>query len=202
MRKALKKILISFISFSFVFTSSPLINNSSDKETPINQKAASRTASLDLKMAFAPFKGLFEFKNESSIVYKSGDIINTSITPIKGFGVDLAEKLRVYGNVSFSYIYAESFEDIDTFALGDGLDVKADNSIVRIPPPLDKDLANFSFTDISLFDTYFTIMSLGSRDDLYFNDTANFSTLKLGILKDSYLNNSKAKEYVDSLYQS
>ena len=127
-----------------------------------------------LRVAFFPLAGFFEYDQNGNEV---------------GYGVDLLNMISKYTGYRFEYIPAESWE-ATKYMLIDGV---AD---VRMPGTVPKTASTtLRYTEQSVIDSYHALMTLKTRDDLYYKDHETFGTLKIGISQGLYDSEDFKREF-------
>lgn len=121
--------------------------------------------SVTLKVAFYPLDGFYEYNKDG----KEG-----------GFGVELLNKVSELTGLRFEYVSAQSWSQTKTMLLDGTVDI-----CMPIVLPTEPS-SEFSYTSESIIDTYYSIMTLKSNSDLYYNDFENFSGLKIAIPQSIY----------------
>jgi signal transduction histidine kinase/DNA-binding response OmpR family regulator len=124
-------------------------------------------SAINLKVAFYPLKGFFEYDSAHKET---------------GYGVEFLNKLSLYSNYTFSYEYTENWSDTQNKVL-------AGTCQVRMPatkPSVSATASKLAYTTNGIIDNYYALMTKASRDDLYYEDTASFSTIKIGLTENTY----------------
>lgn len=198
----MKKRLFAFVIAALSIVLSPFFGSSS-KEKALEvapARAVSRT-SESYKIAFTPLDGFFEFKNSTHSDYSTGDAIDTTVDPVTGFGPALAERLKTYANVSFSYVYCETFDSIKPLVIGDSAKgTEGDPTLIRMPgTTTDRVSSVYSYTNVPLFTTYYAIMALQENRDIFYQDFATIVTKKVGIMASAY-QDTEVESYLTEMY--
>lgn len=193
--------------FAFVIAALGIVLSTSFGSLPrgkapdLSPEQANNRTSESYKIAFTPLDGFFEFENSDHAHYSTGDAIDTSVDPIRGFGPSLAERLQTYANVSFSYVYCETFDSIKTLVLGDSSKgTEGDPALIRMPgTTTDKASSVYSYTNVPLFTTYYAIMALQNSKDIYYQDFETIVKKKVGIIASAY-QDEEVKSYLADMY--
>ncbi|MEG2915655.1 MAG: transporter substrate-binding domain-containing protein [Oscillospiraceae bacterium] len=115
-----------------------------------------------LKVAFYPMEGFFEYDEEGKEY---------------GYGVDYLDQISRYTGINFEYIYMKDWELCEP-ALDEGrIDLVLPAEVDPTKPK------NPQYLDESIMDTYHAVMTLKSRQDIYYDDTAALKNLKIAVPK-------------------
>ncbi len=131
-----------------------------------------------LKVAFYPLDGFFE--------YDSGG-------KETGYGVELLEKISEYTGIHFEYVPADTWERTRAMLLSGEADIRLPGTMPSVPSTV------LGYTNESVMDTYHAILTLKSRDDLYYKDYENFTSLKIAMTQGLYAT-TKVREYLDGIH--
>ncbi|MEG0899060.1 MAG: transporter substrate-binding domain-containing protein [Oscillospiraceae bacterium] len=113
-----------------------------------------------LKVAFYPMEGFFEYDENGKEC---------------GYGVDYLDQISRYTGIEFKYIYIKDWEKCEPY-LDDG---KVDLVLpAEVDPTKPK---NPQYLDESIMDTYHAVMTLKSRNDIYYDDTSALRKLKIAV---------------------
>ncbi len=132
-------------------------------------KGSSDRASL--RVAFYPLEGFFEY-----------DAAGREI----GYGVELLDRISRYTGIRFTYVYADSWENTKELLVSGQADVR----MPATPPPTPSKA--LGYTQHSILDTYYAVLTLKSRDDLFYEDLNTLKTLKYAISRSLYRSASLA----------
>ncbi len=125
---------------------------------------ASETA-VTLRVAYYPLEGFFEYDESGNEV---------------GYGVELLDAISRYTGIQFAYVPAESWESTKQMLLDGEADIRMPGTMPAQPS------TTLEYTNSSVIDTYYAIMTLKSREDLYYEDYETFQTLRYGISENLY----------------
>lgn len=128
-----------------------------------------------LKVAFCPLDGFFAYD------------VNGGET---GYGVDLLNKISEYTGITFEYVPADTWEQTKEMLLSGKADIRMPGTLPKTPS------TTLEYTSESVMDTYRAVMTLKSREDLYYKDYDHFSDLTFGMVT-AMLNNTDVTEYLD-----
>lgn len=142
----------------------------------ISAQAASAQKS-SLRVAFYPLDGFFEYDAQGNET---------------GYGVELLEKISQYTGIKFTYVAAESWESTKQMLLEDEADVRMPGTV-----PVSKS-TTLSYSASSVMDTYDVMMTLKTRDDLFYQDYDKMRTLKIAVSKSFYEVN-EVKDYLSEI---
>lgn len=140
--------------------------------------ASQDTYSTKIKVAFYQLKGFFEYDENG---------IET------GYGVDYLRELSKYANIEWEFIPVDSWEDIHDMLMSGKVDIQM--PVSATVNPLDSDS---SVTTESVIPTYHAIMTLKSREDLFYQDYDGFGNLKIAITPDT-LEKTGFRDYLDAI---
>lgn len=130
-----------------------------------------------LRVAFYPLDGFFEY--------------DAAGQPI-GYGVELLNKITEYTGIQFAFVAADTWEQTKQMLLAGEADIRMPGTK---PAATSKTLG---YTNESVMDSYRAVMTLKSRDDLYYKDYENFSVLTIAVTRSLY-ENANVRAYLDSL---
>lgn len=130
-----------------------------------------------LKVAFYPLDGFFEYDAEGNET---------------GYGVELLNKISEYTGITVEYVPADTWEQTKGMLLSGEADIRMPGTLPKNPS------TTLEYTSESVMDTYRAVMTLKSRDDLYYKDFDNFSNLKIAMVT-SMLSNTDVREYLDDI---
>ncbi|MDD3337017.1 MAG: transporter substrate-binding domain-containing protein [Eubacteriales bacterium] len=122
-------------------------------------------SSATLKVAFYPLEGFFEYDAKGNEI---------------GYGVDLLSKISEYTGIRFEYVPMATWEATKEALLSGEADIRMPGSLPSTPS------TTLGYTSESVMDTYHAIMTLNSRDDLYYNDRDSFSGLTIAMTENLY----------------
>lgn len=119
---------------------------------------ANATEPVTLKVAFSQLDGFFEYDEEGNPV---------------GYGVDLLDKVGQCSGFKFEYVDVGPWERTKDALLSGQADVRLPVTLPKMPTE------TFGYTDESVMDTCYALLTTKARDDLYYKDYETFSTLKV-----------------------
>lgn len=113
-----------------------------------------------LRVAFFPLDCFFEYDENQEIT---------------GYGAEYLDKISEYTGYQFEYVPIDSWLTANEMVTTGELDIlmPATKSMVGA--------SSFAFSDYSILDAYLSILTLESRDDLFFSDNETIPHLKIGI---------------------
>ena len=130
-----------------------------------------------LRVAYYPLDGFFEYDQQGHEI---------------GYGVELLDKISQYSGIRFTYVAADSWEDTKQMLLDGRADLRMPASMPTTPSTV------LSYGSTSILDTYHVMLTLNSREDLYYQDYDTIRTLKIAISRNFYqVNNTQS--YFDSI---
>ncbi|MDD3338380.1 MAG: response regulator [Lachnospiraceae bacterium] len=129
--------------------------------------AAAENEPVTLRVAFNPLEGFFEYDKKGHET---------------GYGVDLLNKITQYSGIRFEYVKADTWEETKSMLLSGEADIRMPGTMPQTPS------TTLGYTSNSIFYTSHVLMTLKSRDDLYYEDYENAHNLKIGITEDMYAN--------------
>lgn len=120
-----------------------------------------------LRVAFYPLEGFFAYD-------KNGNEV--------GYGVELLNKISQTSGIRFEYIPAPSWESTREMVLSGKADIRMPATAPSEPS------TTLGYTTNPIETTSHCLMALADRDDLYYEDTETFATLRIGITPGMYQN--------------
>lgn len=120
---------------------------------------------VTLRVAFYPLDGFFEYDAQGRET---------------GYGVELLDRLTHYTGIRFTYVPAESWESTKGMLLNDEADVRMPGTQPASPSQ------QLGYTRRSVLDTCYAMLTLVTRDDLVYEDTDDFSRLKVALTESQY----------------
>lgn len=130
-----------------------------------------------LRVAFYPLEGFFEYDEQGNEA---------------GYGVELLDKVTQASGIHFTYVKADSWEATKQMLLNGEADIRMPATM-----PAQKS-TEFGYTEQSVIDTYHAIMTLKSRDDLYYEDYDTIKTLKLAV-SSSFYSATSVQDYLSAM---
>lgn len=130
-----------------------------------------------LRVAFYPLDGFFEYDEQGKET---------------GYGVALLNKISQYTGINFEYVTADSWESTKQMLLDGRADVRMPASIPTTPS------MELSYSSSGIIDTYHVMLTLKTRNDLYYQDYDTIRTLKIAI-SESFYNVSSVKSYLNQI---
>lgn len=130
-----------------------------------------------LKVAFCPLDGFFEYDIDGNET---------------GYGVELLNKISEYTGITFEYVPADTWEQTKEMLLSGKADIRMPGTLPQKPS------TTLEYTSESVMDTYRAVMTLKSREDLYYKDYDNFSNLKIAMAA-TMLSNTDVRKYLDDV---
>ncbi|NCC43810.1 MAG: transporter substrate-binding domain-containing protein, partial [Clostridia bacterium] len=118
-----------------------------------------------LRVAFCPLEGFFEYDASGREV---------------GYGVEFLDAVARYAGIRFTYVKADSWEETKQMLLDGEADIRMPGNLPTEPSDI------FQYSNYSVIDTYYAMMTLNTRDDLYFEDYDTFGSLRIGISENQY----------------
>lgn len=134
-------------------------------QTQAREAEPSSQESKNLRVAFYPLDGFFEYG------------VNGKET---GYGVELLDKISRYTGIHFTYVKADSWESTKQMLLDGKADVRMPGTMPANPS------TTLEYTQRSIIDTYYALMTLKTRNDLYYEDYDTFQNLKIGVSESLY----------------
>lgn len=131
-----------------------------------------------LKVAFYQLDGFFEYGPNGKPT---------------GYGVELLEKIGECSGLRFEYVPADTWERTRNMLLSGEADLRLPGTLSSTPS------TTLGYTSESVMNTYHAIMTLKTRDDLYYKDYESFSTLKIAMTQGLYATTS-VRQYLDQLH--
>lgn len=132
------------------------------RELPVQ---AGTSTDVTLRVAFYPLDGFFEYDEQGQET---------------GYGVAILDMISKYTGIHFTYVEADSWESTKQMLLEDKADVRMPGTLPQTPS------TTLDYTEHSVVDTYYAIMTLNSRSDLYYEDYDTIAELKIGISQNLY----------------
>ncbi|SHK60535.1 response regulator [Hespellia stercorisuis] len=129
-----------------------------------------------LRVAFYPLEGFFEYD-------ENGDET--------GYGVDLLNKITEYSGIRFQYVKADSWEDTKKMLLEGRADIRMPATTPQTPS------TTLGYSENAIASTSHVLMTLKSREDLFFEDYDTFRQLKIGITHSMHNNLSNGEIHSD-----
>lgn len=143
---------------------------------PVQASAPKKDGRTTLRVAYYPLEGFFEYDDSGKEI---------------GYGVELLNAISRYTGIQFTYVPADSWESTKQMLL----DGEAD---IRMPATMPtKPSETLAYTNSSVIDTYYAIMTLKSREDLYYEDYDTFATLKFGISENLYYTSISSYDFTE-----
>ncbi len=118
-----------------------------------------------LRVAFYPLEGFFEYDAQGHET---------------GYGVELLNRITRRTGIRFTYVPAKSWESTKPMLLVGEADIRMPGTLPD--PPSD----TLGYTQHSILDTYYAVLTLNSRTDLIYNDFDAFENLKIAISENLY----------------
>ncbi len=131
-----------------------------------------------LKVAFYPLDGFFEYDSNGKRT---------------GYGVELLERIGEYAGLRFEYVPAGTWEQTQNMLLSGEADLRLPGTMPSTPS------AALGYTHESVMDTYHAFMTLKTRNDLYYKDYENFSSLRIAMARSLY-GKTDVREYLDRIH--
>ena len=121
---------------------------------------ANADSNKTLRVAFYPLEGFFEYE--------------------AGYGVDLLNMISRYSGLHFTYVPADSWESTKHMLLDGEADIRMPGTLPTSPS------TTLGYTQHSIMDTYYAVLTLKDRTDLFYDDFDALGTLKYGISQNLY----------------
>lgn len=168
MKINLRKVIYVFILFVLCIIFSDYKTYADSEQT---------SDSITLKVAFYELDGFFEYD-------KNGQEC--------GYGVDYLNELSKYKNIHFEYVPVDSWEAIGDMMASGEVDIRMPVTEPSTPS------AKYSYTSEDILTSYHAIMTLKSRDDLYYEDNSTLSNLKVAVTE-NLIEKNGATDYLNSI---
>lgn len=143
----------------------------------ISVPALSASEKEILRVAFYPLDGFFQYDSQGNEI---------------GYGVELLNKISQYTGIEFDYVSTDSWENTKYMLINGEADVRMPATKPSTPSTV------LSYNETSILDTYHVLLTLNSRNDLYYQDYDTIKTLKIAISESFYTANS-VQYYFDQI---
>lgn len=134
-------------------------------------------AAATLKVAFYELDGFFEYNEQGNET---------------GYGVEFLNEITQYTGIQFEYLHADEWEETKEMVLSGVADIRMPATMPTKPS------SELGYTAESVMDTYYTILTLKNRNDLYYNDFDKIGKLKIAITQGS-LDKTSVTDYLPDL---
>ena len=130
-----------------------------------------------IKVAFYQLDGFFEYDDEGNRC---------------GYGVDYLNELKKYMNVDWEYVDVDSWEKIGPMLRAGEVDVRMPVSEPANPS------VDYNYTVEPILPSYHAIMTLNTRDDLYYKDYESISQMRIAVAE-SLVQKTGFRDYLNSI---
>ncbi len=130
-----------------------------------------------IKVAFYQLDGFFEYDENGKEC---------------GYGVDYLNELTKYADIEWEYVPVDSWEGIKDMMLDGRVDVK-----LPVSEPV-KPSVTYEYTTEPMMSSYHAIMTLNTRNDLYYQDYEGISGMKIGMAGE-LLEKTGTGDYLESI---
>lgn len=127
--------------------------------------AQAQTETTTLRVAFYPLEGFFAYDEDGQE---------------SGYGVEVLQMISKYTGIQFTYVEADSWEATKYMLLNDEADIRMPGTLPKTPSD------TLGYTEHSIIDTYYAVMTLKDRTDLFYQDYDEFAKLKFGMSQSLY----------------
>lgn len=132
---------------------------------PMSADASTKGNGATLKVAFYPLTGFFEYDDNGQEV---------------GYGVDFLNMISMYTGIHFEYVKADSRESTKQMLMDGKADIRMPGTLPSSPS------TTLEYTEQSVIDTYYAVMTLKNRKNLYYEDYDQFKKLRIGVSQGLY----------------
>lgn len=130
-----------------------------------------------LRVAFYPLEGFFEYDEAGKET---------------GYGVELLNKVSQYTGINFTYVKADTWESTKQMLIDGKADIRMPGTMPSAPSTV------LSYSQTSILDTYEVLLTMNTRDDLYYDDYNTFQTLKIAMTDYSY-QSEEIQNYLENI---
>ncbi len=128
-----------------------------------------------LRVGYYPLKGFFEYDAAGNEC---------------GYGVDVLNEISKFSKYKFEYVKLDSWEQGGDY-------IKQGKIDIRMPASMPAQTSTkYRYSEHSIIDTYYALMTTSDRDDLLYEDYDNFEGLKIAISESLY-NTNALSEYLE-----
>lgn len=130
-----------------------------------------------LRVAYCPLEGFFDYDNQGNEV---------------GYGVELLDKISQYTGIRFEYVKTDSWEKTKYMLLNGEADIRMPGTMPATPS------TTLAYSSTGILDTYEVMLTLNSREDLYYQDYDTIHALKIAIT-DSFFQAEEVEKYLEDI---
>ncbi|NLU23207.1 MAG: response regulator [Clostridiales bacterium] len=130
-----------------------------------------------LRVAFYPLEGFFSYDADGNET---------------GYGVELLNRITRYTGIQFTYVKASSWESTKEMLLNGKADLRMPGTLPSSPS------TTLEYTQHSVLDTYYALMTSKNRNDLIYDDFDTFSSVKVAVSSNLY-QSASIEEYLESM---